>query len=190
MKKILFVLILLLPTLAFSQEKLELTPSGLKVQGNPEAKYIIIEKSGSQQDLFNTIKSFISNYFVSPKDVISEVDNDMITLNGISAKDISVKKGLGYLDITMNYTIVFHFKDGRIRIDLPYINKMTSRSSSTLWQMTINQDDAYDYSYDHLYIFDKKGKLKNNTAKDGIENFFNSFIDKAVNFKSPQKEDW
>ncbi len=71
---------------------------------------------------------------------MSEVDNSMITINGISTDDIMAKKALGYIQIKMNYTIVFHFKDGRIRVDVPSINKMTGESSSTIWQLTLTKD--------------------------------------------------
>lgn len=190
MKRITLVISLFLTTSVLFSQKLELSTVGLTVEGNPSSKYIIVEREGTQKDLYNTIKSFIASKYVSPKDVMSESEYETITLNAVSSNKIIVKKFLGYLGITMNYTIVFHFKDGRIRIDMPNINKMTSQSGSTYYQLTINQNDNHDYSSDHFYIFDKKGKLKNTTAKEGIENFFNAFISDIINYKSPQEENW
>jgi len=196
MKKLLVLNTLMLCSVcSFSQNYFTLGESGLFPSANKDAKYIVIDKEGTQTELFNTIKSFVNNFFVSPKDVISEVNNDMITINGVSTKDIVAKKGFGYVDIKMNYTIVFHFKDGKIRIDVPSINSMTGESRTlggqlgSLYVLTYTKSDHIDGSRDRIIIFDK-GKVKNQYAKDNIEQFFNNFIDKALKYKNPTTEKW
>lgn len=190
MKKLISLFLLLAPFFpSLGQKYFTLTETGLKPSGDPEARFIVIEKAGSQQELFTTFKSFVAGYFVSPKDVMSEVDNSMITINGISTDDIMAKKALGYIQIKMNYTIVFHFKDGRVRVDVPSINKMTGESSSTIWQLTLTKDDDYDLNYDRFVIFDK-GKVKAEPAKENIETFFNTFIEKAISYTPASSEKW
>jgi len=188
MKTTLLFILLLSVQFVNAQNSLELTPLGLTPVGNKEAKYIVFEKPGSQQELYNCIKSFIVSRFQSPKDVMTENSPESIALNAV-ADGIIVKKGFGYLDVNTNYTIVFHFKDGKIRVDLPSINRMTALSSSTVWQITINQQDPTDL-VDHFYVFDKKGELKNESAKSSIEKYFNNFLKDAIEFKAPANENW
>lgn len=191
MKKLLLLCLLIGITISGkSQNKIELTTNGFKSIDNKESNYLVFESKGTQLELYGKIKSFINSRFVSPKDVISENSPNSITLNGVK-QGISIKKALGYIDFSINYTIVFYFKDDKIRIDLPRINKMTGLSSSTMWQLTINQyDGTISSNYDRMYIFNSKGDLKNQSAKLALENYFNSFINDAINYKVPNNENW
>ncbi|MBN2571768.1 MAG: DUF4468 domain-containing protein [Ignavibacteriales bacterium] len=190
MKKIALLIVLLFAlTKTFAQNYFVLTEFGLRPAEDSNKEFIVFDKSGSQKELFNMIKSFVYSIFVSPKDVVSEIDSSMITINGISTNDVVAKKALGYLDITMNYTITFHFKNGKIRVDNPSINKMTSESSSTLWQLTLTKNDSYDSFRDRFVIFDKD-KIKAEPAKENIESFFNNFIEKAIKYNTVKNEDW
>lgn len=166
-----------------AQSKLELTDSGLVFDENPSQQFTIIEKDGTQEELYKYVKGRLTSLFASPKDVISEMEFEMLTINGITT-EIGAKKALGYVTLSTNYTIVLRFKDGRIRVDVPSINKMTS---SNRLQLTVSQKEDYDYYYSRFYIFDKKGKLKNESGKRSVEQFFNTFLE--VLFKS-ENNDW
>lgn len=193
MKKILFFALALVFSVlsSFSQNKLELTPKGLTSVDDPKANYLIFEKKGSQKELFNNIMAFVGSMFVSPKDVLSSSEYEVITINGITSKGIEIKKLWGGLPMSVDYTIVFFFKDDKIRVNIPSINKMQVLPTNGNYPVTINQYDNYTSNgAERLYIFNKKGELKNSMAKGDLENFFNTFIDKAINYTSPVKEDW
>lgn len=189
--KILIALVVILFSLSpsFAQNYFALTKSGLKPVNDLNKEFIIIEKLGTQKELFSTVKLFVYSFFVSPKDVVSEMDTTMITINGVSTKDVVAKKGFGYLNIKMNYTITFHFKNGKIRVDNPSINTMTAESSSTFWQLTLTKNDSYDSSRDRFAIFDND-KIKAEPAKENIETFFNNFIDKAIKYDASKNGNW
>lgn len=167
-----------------AQSKLELTARGLVFADNPSQAFTVVEKTGTQEELYKFARNRLTSIFVSPKDVLSESEFDVITINGIT-KEIGAKKFLGYVDLSTNYTIVLRIKDGRIRIDVPTINRMTS---SNRLQLTVSQNDNYDSYYERFYVFDKKGKLKNESGKHSIEQFFNVFLKTLL--QTDDVEDW
>lgn len=194
MKKVLFFIICIFNLPIYAQY-FTLGENGLIVKDNPDAKFIIVEKPGNTQiELFNQIKNWATQFYVSPKDVISESGNEMITLNGISDKDVWCKKGFGSVSFTTNYTIVFQFKDGKIRVNIPIINSMKGESRtlggdlSGLYQLTYTKENIVDGRREQIVIFNKK-KTKNE-AKESIENLFNAIVKDAVEYKLPQNEEW
>lgn len=194
MKKVLFLLFCVL-NLPISAQYFVLSEKGLISKENSDAKFIIIEKPGlTQAELFNQIKNWATQFYVSPKDVISESGNEMITLNGVSDKDVWCKKGFGSVSFTTNYTIVFQFKDGKIRVNIPTINSMKGESRtlggdlSGFYQLTYTKEDIVDGRREQIIIFNKK-KIKNE-AKESIENLFNAIVKDAVEYKLSQKEEW
>lgn len=189
-------MLLCLAYLFSNAQHFELTEKGLVSLKDKDAKFIVIEKEGkSQKELYDQIKNFIMYSFVSPKDVISENGTDMITLNGVSNGDVECKKGFVMLPFKTNYTIVFMFKDGKIRINIPTINKMTSESTtlggdlSGLYELTLTKDDPVSTGREQIVVFKKDGKTTKG-AKESIEKLFNTLIDKAINFTSTAKEEW
>lgn len=195
MKKILLLMVAACLSLnSFAQNYFTLTENGMTPTEASDKKFVVIEKEGQTQlELFNAIKAFATQLYVSPKDVISESGTEIITLNGISTKDVTCKKGLGVLNVKMNYTIVFQIKDGKIRIDAPSINSMTSESRTlggtlgSLYQICLSKNEMLNGGYERIVIFDKKIKQQ---TKDEIESFFNTLINSAINYSAPKSEDW
>lgn len=138
-----------------------LTPNGLVNETGKE--YLTFDFEGkTQTQLYSSVNMYLNSIFVSPKDVLSLVENNSIAINGIT-KDIHRPKSINDLTptFTMNYTITIYFKDGRIRFDNPSVNKM---------YVTDNPGNEY------FGAFTSKGKLKHEKTKESIEKFFNDFI--------------
>ena len=195
MKNALFIFMILFAVSAKAQHFV-LAESGLVPSSDNGAKFIVIEKNGeSQKELFNQVKGFIVSSYVSPKDVMSENGEEMITLNGVSNGDVECKKGFGMLSFKTNYTIVFMFKDGKIRINNPSINSMTAQSMtlggqlSGLYELTLTKNSPILNGREQIVVFKKDGKTTKG-AKESIESLFNKLVEKAINFKSPTKEKW
>lgn len=195
MKKIVSTIVLLLFCLFANAQYFTLTEKGFVSNEDQLKDFVVIEKSGKEQkDLFNTVKSFATQFYSSPKDVISESGSEIITLNGVSLNDVYCKKGLGAVSFKTNYTLVFQFKDGKIRINRPIINSMRGESRtlggdlSGLYQLVLTKDDDIANGYDRIVIFNK-GKYKKE-AKESIEALFNTIIDKAINYIQKPQEDW
>lgn len=69
----------------------------------------------------------------------------------------------------INYTITILFKDGKIRINNPTINKLNISGSPS---------DTFGIAgYNGTAVFHVKGKLLAEETKTSIEEFFNSYID-------------
>ena len=172
-----FGLITLLFVSVCSYAQTELTPNGLKFSNGDD--YMVIECEGkSQTELYNAVNDFLTINYVSPKDVVSSSGTNIISCNGIT--DIYLNR---IAQGRMNYTMVFRFKDGRIRIDLPHINSLYT--------------DGADYELvrsswlSTAYIFQKNGKLYAEDSKADIENFFNRFISKLQkHISNSSSENW
>lgn len=193
MKK-LFLLLMLLPFLSNAQY-FNLTENGFVPAIGDNAKFIVIDKAGqTQEELFNQVKSYITASYVSPKDVLSENGTEMITLNGVSDGDVQCKKGFVMLPFRTNYTIVFLFKDGRIRINCPIINSILAESYtlggqlSGSYQLTLTKNDDVLGGREQIAVFKGKGKTTKG-AKESIEKYFNSLIENIVNY-NPSEEEW
>lgn len=195
MRNILFLLVALLIAMPVRSQYFVLTEDGLKPSKDPSLNFVVIDKEGkSKEDLFNQVKSFITAYYASPKDVMSEYENDMITLNAISEGDVQCKKGLVMLPFETNYTIVFMFKDGKIRVNSPSINSMLAESTTIggdigdSYQLAFTKNDNIYSGMERIVVFKGKGKTTKG-AKESIESFFNSLIDKIVNYEE-KSDDW
>ena len=186
---------MLLVTSQVNAQYFTLTEIGLRPTDNQEKEFVVIERTGkSQQELFNQVKSFIIASYVSPKDVMSDNGIDMITLNGVSDSDVQCKKGFVMLPFTTNYTITFMFKDGMVRINNPSINSMLAESTTiggdigSFYQLTFTKNDNIQTGRERIVVFKGKGKTTKG-AKESIESFFNSLIDKIVNYEE-KSDDW
>ena len=195
MKKILLFLMILF-AVSVNAQYFVLTETGLVPASDNDAKFIVIAKEGkTQEELFNQVKNFISSSYISPKDVMSVNGEEMITLNGLSNGDVQCKKGLGILPFKTNYTVVFMFKDGKIRINNPTINSMLATSTTLggqlggFYELTLTKNDRVASGREQIVVFKGKGKTTKET-KESIEELFNTLIDKAVNFSSPSEEKW
>lgn len=174
MKRIACTLFALLVAMAgYSQEKyFELTPDGF-VSNNPEKPgYILVEyPEVSQADLYNAVLMAIGDVYVSPEDVVSKVENKQITVNGFEKEVIQRTK---FHLFNINYTIVFEFRDGLVRVNAPSVNKISAYNDKE--QIMYVCGPGNDGFGNQFNIFNKKGELKNERAKQSVEEFLNYMV--------------
>lgn len=189
MKRILILSVLVFyATLSVSaQDAFSLTPSGFTSTLDPSKDFIVLDAQGEDQAaLFQKTLVYLSTVFRSPQDVISKVENETITINGIEKEAIRRNK-LGH-NFDINYSIVFRFKDGKVRIDAPFFELTTftdkKQTLHLVWtKMNLNGSD--------LGIYGKDDKIKSELAKSDLEEFFNKFIGKyEEELKSAKNSDW
>lgn len=135
MKKIFIILCFLIAAqISFSQEydniKFNLTPNGTLV-GDDGKDYIVLEyPSLSQSDLYNKFLIAVTKLYVSPKDVISKVENNIISVRGntpYSSENAIRAIALGItLYYDASYVLKFEFKDGRVKVSAPTILNVRS----------------------------------------------------------------
>ena len=171
MKKLIYVL-LILPSICFSQY-FELTKDGFK--SNVGKDYIVIEVNGSKEELFKKSKLYFNSIYKNPDEVMSVVDKEAINIGGYSSKSIR-RSNLHRFD--MNYTLIFSFKDGRVKVDSPVIRLTTFTGKSQ--EMFIYRKKS-DLMGSYFGIYGKDGKIRYQKAIDDLNNYFNSYLVEYIN---------
>ena len=164
---------------SYSQSFFELKPYGFVDRKDSTKSYIVLNYEGkTQQELFKQFLEKFTIMYVSPQNVISSVPNSTITINGVSDEDIPYEKDLIDHYYNLNYTIVFQFKDGKVRINSMSINKLYVSYNQFYREVSL-QDYIDIFSYKRA-IYNLDGKLRDAELKDDLEGFFNGLIGRVL----------
>lgn len=164
----------------------ELTPKGFVDRSNPEKDYLVLTIDGkSKADLYKQSLIFLNKLYASPKDVISAVDGEVITINGIE-KDAIRRTAMHKFSI--NYTITLEFKDGKIKATASSF-KLTSYAAGHQQIMHLTYS-GFSMDGSDFGIFGKKGDLKYEKTKSDLENFFNIYLDNLKSHLNKPSQDW
>lgn len=152
-KKILSILFLLLCLTSASAQDLvqfKLTRSGSFVDIDNKGFVVVPFAGKTASELYNMVKNNILSIYKDPKQVMSENEGQTIA---IRAKGGLVWKTIAFIPRTFEgyYTMVFRFKDGRIRVDAPVVEDNLTDSDGWL-----NKTLSFT-SYCHSHIA-KNGK--------------------------------
>ncbi len=160
--------------------KFTLTPQGVINETNED--YIVIDCPGkSQQELFSAVQMYLSSIYVNPKEVLSIIDGKSITVTGFS-KGVIYRKNLVVKTSDIGYTISFKFKDGKLRVDNPYIRSIHPTGMPEISIHVVRPSIMEEG------VFTSKGKVINEKTKTSIEDFFDNYVAK-VNESIINKED-
>lgn len=169
--------------------KFNLKPNGTFL-ADDEKSFVVVEYNGkTAQELYSMVKSNVMTLYNSPKTVMSENEPISLSIRALSGViHETYKLGGGFVSYKAHYNLVFHFKDGRIKVDAPVIDR--------------NLDvDATGVPVPKTFVglvddwFDKKGNVKNKSEKNKnkIEATFNYPINYLLgNYKDNNQsdEDW
>ena len=174
--------------------QLKLTCNGFVDDKNKEKNYVVVTfDSLSQKKLYTEVLKFITTSFKSPKDVLNEVENEMITIRGVQLKKIGIgmRVGKAYTFVyDIDYNITISFKDGRIKIDAPSFEcyGFSNGRKNSLVLQGGNSGLGGEFK---KALFDKKGNPKEEKAIAQIEDFFNAFISMLTDYiRNSSKQDW
>lgn len=149
-------------------QEFELTPEGLKSNG---MDYLVLDyPEKSQEELYNKTLAYLHTLYKNPKEALSTLDNESITITGF-AKNRIRRNGGNVFDL--DYTWVIRFKDGKVRFDSPSVTMKTWRDLDRI-TMVINKEKAYLLG--GVFGIYKKGKLKSENAKADLEHYFNTIL--------------
>lgn len=145
--------------------------------------FMVIPFEGkTAQELYAIVKKNVTTTYYSAKNVLNTVENEMISVNGVgkipqieSKKEMSKshfnqRKSVAspYHSFSIEYILVFRFKDGKIRIDAPQII-----------DKNLEITEAYNWSE------------KNNVPREDINNKIELELNDLCNkMMSTQNEDW
>lgn len=147
--------------------------------------YVVYEVPDmSASELKNSVYTILSSMFKSPKDAITNLNDNMIQLEGYSPSLYEERIEFNYKKIFNHviFGLVIQFKDGKVRYNAPslkYIH-MVVENSDTQNISNISGVNLKDYFEDSK---DKIAKLRN------IENYFNELI-ASINAKIKKSNDW
>lgn len=178
-KGYLICLFCFITVLTYSQNYFELTPNGFVDRKDTSKNYIVINFEGkSQQELYDLFLVKFTSLYVSPNNVISGVPNSTISINGISTDGIKFNQFYNY---NLNYTIVFQFKDGKVRINSMSINKLDNYiGSPTNYKNVTLQGYGRSRFLTNRSIFDLNGELYDKELKEQLEVFYNNLIGRIL----------
>lgn len=183
MKKLLVLFVILMSFKGFSQ-KFELTPKGFVDSEDHTKNYLVLEfPNKTKEELFKETMIYLTKNYVSAKDVISKVDNEVITINAYSSIPVTV----GFQKYTNRYTISFSFKDSKVKVDSPTVD-LTYISNGNLYKLHISSEKTNIFN-DRIY--GKNNKLNYKRPKEDLELFTSQFILSYKLAMSDEKnEDW
>lgn len=175
MKRIIVLFIMTYAMHAVAQT-FQLTPNGFVDSVHIEKNFVIKEfKDESQEQIFKKALLSVSKIFISPKDVISKVENNQITLYGIIT-DVTSRHPLGMnLPFDMTFNLVLEFKDGKMKINSPRIINITQQGRYDV-EIYLKKNGVGNY----IYLFKKNGNLAEKKHKESIEKATNAFIKRIV----------
>jgi hypothetical protein len=173
MKKVMLFLLVLAVNL--NAQSFKLTPKGFVDSSNETADFVVLNfENKSKKEIFDLVNAKVVSMFVSAKNVISYSGEDVITVNGVSTKDISFNSAFNY---TMNYTIVLMFKDGKLRMNAPSLNKIAGTFGDVTNRKELILQGNGGGMLPVQCVFNNKGELKRDKNKEELESFFNGFLE-------------
>lgn len=191
MKKTIYTIILFaFASIAYAQNQtFTLTPKGFVNSADSTKDFIVLNFEGKKlEDIYKQTLIYMNKYYKSPKEVISSVPNETVTVRGLGEEKI--KEGnFPRKPFDIKYTIVFSFKDGKVRIDAPSFD-LISLNGNFREMFLVGSGFSTDGT--KLWIYNKKGDLKRERAKSDLEAFFIKYFDDYANgiLDSNGKSDW
>ena len=184
MKNAIVIILFCLPLFSFSQTKaeFELTPSGFVNKADHSLDYIVLDYQGTaKQELFKKTLKYLNKQFDSPKDALSVIENESITINAIDGR-VPVQGYSG--SFNLNYSLTIEFKDDKLRIIAPSINAIygfpvRDRINIGLIGNGFNKT-----------IYSENGKIKLEKTKQVLELIFKAWIVKIRTAVENQQGDW
>jgi hypothetical protein len=186
MKKILVLVLLAIPLAV--QGQFLLTKDGFVNLENNSISYVVYDIDGKNKEaLYMGVLKFITSNYVSAKDVISKVDNEVITISALQPKAITCKM----VKYDVSYTIVISFKDNKIKIDAP-IFECTSYGHDKPFRITMSGSNGGLGSVVTVGLFKKNGEKAQGKTILQLEDFFNNLSEKIKSSASGTGEnnDW
>ena len=149
------------------------------------ADFLIIDYKGkTKEELYKGLVLTSSSIFNSPKDTISPIENQLISINAIQPVIWKVGGLLGAIEVNVHYVLKIHIKDEKIKIDAPYFSLLSFSTGGT-------QDNIEGWTKAQKF-FNSDGSPNNKKGRaefcQDINNSFNNLIYQLLNYK--EQEDW
>ena len=127
---------------------------------NGSKEYIVIDAPNyTQKELFSKMLLALNNYYIDIDKVVSKIEYDALTINATYIPDapMSITKrpyilanSGAYLFLSIDYRLSFKFKDGKVRIDIPYIKSGTAIEDISEKKVFVEHSDLNFGAYNSM----------------------------------------
>jgi hypothetical protein len=151
---------------------------GLYSKQNPSNDFVIYEiPNMSASDLKAATLSAISSLFKSPKDVVTNLGDNIIQLERYASGVYYTKTKSDIYPCDMSYSLIIQFKDGKVRYNIPSVKQIWVTDVPMLGKLKL----------------DASLPLTSHVEEDGqramVVSEFNNMLD-AINRKIKSANDW
>lgn len=189
MKKIALLLTSLFISCAvFSQSKeyFKLTPNGFTSMD--DKPYCVVQVEGTASEIYDKVLRSIGRLYNSPQTVASKVESQQISINAIRP-NVTEYKFNGKTFIDAHYTLTIEFKDGRVRVFAPNIQKLADcRTDNEILFICEKLNPMTQVKDQSIYNF-KDQSLRSPELKANIEKSFNALIETLLFSKLESSDD-
>lgn len=159
------------------------SPNGVLVDSITKEPYVVILRDGTADELYKDVLKNVHRKFVRPDDVVSTLENEMISLRGYGHTTLK------YAGITQHIrpliSVKIEFKDNRMRVTGNWVSALIGNALSG----KPNEADPYTlFVKGGWKCFDKKGGIKNQKRYEIYNSAVNQFINDILTVT--EEEEW
>lgn len=180
------VALLLMVVKECTSQSFVVTPDGLRDSANTINSFIVIEAPGlTAEQLYNNTIKMINKMYKNPNEVITgNLENEMIKFQTFQGAMFKYPNGYLKVWIDAKFVTEITFKDGKAKFEIVDLDMYNSNDRK--YHVLFSGAALSGY-----IVYNNKGKLVKESAKEDIENYFNSFVASMVpKLKGDTKDDW
>ena len=174
-----------------------LTPKGFL--GENQSEYIVLDFPGAKQaDLYKRVQGALISMYKDPKEVLSFIEGESITVNGYQPNAITNKRRANALAIAkatyeydLSYSLSIFFKDEKIRFNRPTFEcrRWYEGGYKSNWATGWSYLPLVKQKNNTTGIFNNKGEIIAPDVIEDLNKYLNSLI-KEILDKAQNSNDW
>lgn len=158
MRIFILFLALLSPIFVFGQNSFIVQKSGDFLTEDGKDYFVVEFEGKSQEELYKQVLVNVHKMYVSPKDVLSSVEYESISINAITDPVYYDRVLVSAFSRKLDYTITVQFKDGRLRVNAPVINACITKDEANVNGFS-RSNHFWDVIQNSTKLFDKDGSV-------------------------------
>lgn len=173
MKKLILFLLITIAPIAYGQQ-FTVTPDGLRDAENPDNTFLILKAdSMTARKLYDNAIKYVNKNYKNPQDVIKgQIEGEYFSFDTYDEDFIMIHQLFQKFYLAAKYKTALTFKDGKVKYE---IIDLEMKVPSKIIYGNFRKEVPLNFTGGGINwdIYNKKGELKNESAKLDIENYFN-----------------
>ena len=181
MKKIILLLAICTSFNGYAQ-KFVVTPEGLRSDTDKTKSYVVIEvENATAQELYDRAIRYLQEVYKNPEEVIKgKTDGEYLRILTYTPSFIRYNNSGAKIPINAEYYTEIRFKDEKVRYE---ISSLSMKSNDKAHEVLFSGGIFSGY-----IIYKKNGNLFKESAKNDIENYFNTQINIFISYLTGDKQ--